>query len=661
MAELQVEKAQELNKEIETDESDNSPNMDTGNGAMESEIINTITTLVQQGHVDHVEVILGHGNHDDELRSNTWDLVPLLCTHLTSSNQEESPRVVIACEFVLDYLCDISNPKELILVLLEQAESFIDDVKFKVLLPPIGKCLQGLPTKRSHSLAIALETLYRHVKTLPIPESQDLEGQERSLLYMDPDVRRSNSVLAAMLDFLAPFVKDASCLKGSNQNHVKERDDLVTTLIKMLAHPLIHLDLTYEPIQMNALMRPGIKRPGMCGGAGDKVPDKQMKTKSESRLNGEKLVNFLSQLRPDYVKLVTQMQEFNRNRAVKMAAIKDHVDLSVPELEDVEDYGIEDEIPPEGLSCLVYLTLGESLGLENFPTVYTPQYRLEFSLPFIAHFLECPLPFIIEKGQKLLKSSLDLVGDLDLNGDLLEMPEVTETLDNLMKVVVHCSSKEIRQKSLQIFPLFLSKFDYKGRYLYLKYILNKTKHSGLRGYTISLLKNEIDITLKQPAPSEHFIGSNLEHLLLGNVFKLPDGAESDLLEESDYIQPALNLLRYLLIRDPQASNVTSIWNYVAKIDNNFLGALRTGINMSRAHYQMELKNARDGKLEVAAPDGAEMSVTVGNQVLPPMTKEQQESVIQRALFTFDMMDSVLARVAEILDQQKLSSVSNEKK
>ncbi len=308
MAELKADNSQEQNIENENSESYNSPNEDPVNRTMESEIINTITTLVQQGHVDHVEVILGHGNHDEELRSNTWDLVPLLCTHLTSTNQEQSPRVVMACEFVLDYLCDISSPKELILILLEQSESFIDDVKFKVLLPPIGKCLQGLPTKRSHTLAIALESLYCHIKTLPTPENQNLEGQERSLLYMDPDVRRINSVLGAMLDFLAPFVKDASCLIGSDENHIKEREDLVKTLVKMMAHPLIHLDLTYEPVEtVNFPVRPGMRRPHTFMGDGDKSSNKEKRPKSESRLNGEKIFDFLSQLRPDYIKLVTEM------------------------------------------------------------------------------------------------------------------------------------------------------------------------------------------------------------------------------------------------------------------------------------------------------------------------------------------------------------------
>ena len=47
-----------------------------------------------------------------------------------------------------------------------------------------------------------------------------------------------------------------------------------------------------------------------------------------------------------------------------------------------------------------------------------------------------------------------------------------------------------------------------------------------------------------------------------------------------------------------------------------------------------------------------MEVSIGNEKMPNLTKDQQLHVFQRALFTFDMIDSVLGRVAELIDQQK---------
>ena len=88
-----------------------------------------------------------------------------------------------------------------------------DDVKFKVLLVPIQKSLMSLNVKRSHSLAMALETLYAHVRTLPLPEveSQNLEGRERAVLHMDSAAWRICSVLMALVDFIVPFVIKCHC------------------------------------------------------------------------------------------------------------------------------------------------------------------------------------------------------------------------------------------------------------------------------------------------------------------------------------------------------------------------------------------------------------------------------------------------------------------
>lgn len=40
---------------------------------------------------------------------------------------------------------------------------------------------------------------------------------------------------------------------------------------------------------------------------------------------------------------------------------------------------------------------------------------------------------------------------------------------------------------------------------------------------------------------------------------------------------------------------TGIWTELYKIEDNYLKPLRTGLNMSKAHYEAELKSKKENK------------------------------------------------------------------
>ena len=616
-------------------------------------MMNTISSLVDDGRFEDIEALFTVGKNDKELSDITWDLVPLLCTFLTESYQNDKPDTIKSCELVFDYLCKVSKPKELILVLLEQANAFSDDVKFKVLLIPIQKSLMSLNVKRSHSIAMALDTLYAHIQTLPLPqeESQNLEGRERALLHMDPAVRRICNILTALLDFIVPFVNIATSSTENYEEHFKERTDIVNLLLKILNQPLVHLDLSYLIDEVLPMRLIGSHGPAKEIG----LQNNKAKAKSEARVIAEKIAELFAQLRPDYIKLVDRAEQHNARREAHLKEIRSYVDEDAPELEDPDDHGVEEEIPPSGLACLVYLTLGEQIGMKNFPCVYTPQHLLEFSLPIVCAFLEKPITFQVEKGLKLMTTSFTRIPCGSLSADLMGLEPLVTSIKYLIKVVIHCPSKETRQYAVKIFPLIHSKFEDKGKYLYLQYLLNKADHPGLVGYTVNILKDQIDASLKQETPCAFFVGTHLEKLLK-YVFVLPEGATSDLLEESDRVLGALNLLRYLVLRDNPKQNFTGIWDVVDSIDKNYCNPLRTGVNMSRAHYKLEMNQTKAGKY-VPKLGEPEMEVTIGNDTMPNLTKDQQLHVLQRAMFTFDMIDSVLARVADLIYQQKKQLVA----
>uniref|UniRef100_A0A674IW15 Glomulin, FKBP associated protein n=1 Tax=Terrapene triunguis TaxID=2587831 RepID=A0A674IW15_9SAUR len=261
----------------------------------------------------------------------------------------------------------------------------------------------------------------------------------------------------------------------------------------------------------------------------------------------------------------------------------------------------------DSLACLSYLVFVQYFGIDCFPMVSNHQR---------SEVLEQP-----SKG-----SNQTLCTFFQLQG--------------LVKVMTLCPIEHLRKKSLKILQLYIDKFDAEGKYTLFRCLLKTSNHAGVEGYVIQNIKNQIDLSLKKANDSKWFTGPQLVSLL-DLVLLLPEGAETDLLQNSDRIMASLNLLRYLVIKDNEYDNQTGIWTELNKIEQNFLKPLHTGLNMSKAHYEAEIKKSHNSK--------AVCSVTVGGEKMPNMTTEMQLQVLHSALFTFDLIESVLARVEELIE------------
>nr|XP_020748585.1 glomulin isoform X2 [Odocoileus virginianus texanus] len=186
--------------------------------------------------------------------------------------------------------------------------------------------------------------------------------------------------------------------------------------------------------------------------------------------------------------------------------------------------------------------------------------------------------------------------------------------------------------------------------------LDLLENGLLRIEDSSLLHQYLEIksflTVPQKTHNKWFTGPQLISLL-DLVLFLPEGAETDLLQNSDRIMASLNLLRYLIIKDNEKDNQTGLWTELEKIENNFLKPLHTGLNMSKAHYEAEIKNSQE-----VQKSKDHCSLNVGREEIPNMPPEMQLKVLHSALFTFDLIESVLARVEELIET-KTKSTSEE--
>ncbi|VFV27551.1 glomulin isoform 1 [Lynx pardinus] len=329
------------------------------------------------------------------------------------------------------------------------------------------------------------------------------------------------------------------------------------------------------------------------------------------RCFASEIIGFLSAIGHPFPKMI-----FNHGRKKKT--------WDYLEFEEEEDKQLADS-----MASLAYLVFVQGIRIDQLPMVL----RTEES--------------VFSKGVDLLENGLLRIEDNSLLHQYLEIKSFLTVPQGLVKVMTLCPIETLRKKSLAMLQLYINKLDSQGKYTLFRCLLNTSNHSGVEAFIIQNIKNQIDVSLKKTHDNKWFTGPQLISLL-DLVLFLPEGAETDLLQNSDRIMASLNLLRYLVIKDNEKDNQTGLWTELGKIENNFLKPLHTGLNMSKAHYEAEIKNSQENSQDVQKSKDL-CSVTVGGEEIPNMPPEMQLKVLHSALFTFDLIESVLARVEELIE------------
>lgn len=560
-------------------------------------------TCIEEGNSAQVLSIILDEKNQEIVRCMGWNLLPPLIQVLLKKESKSLPQ----CLAIFNHLLETCRPKELLIGLLEQLEHDDPDTiaeSVHLLLNPLQKVLLCLGSRKASSLGMTLSSMLDQVAKLPLPLTKEQE---------EDDVFSLCRCCADLMAFIRPFVHEVRLKRlnggelSKSTNKVEggldtdKEDELQTELLKFcmksLSHPLLEVQL--------------------------KDPDTL--AVSPLRNFATEILNTLSAIGESLTDLVYQ-----------------------PLLKRKHAPGfLEEEVryPKESLASLAHLVFVHHLTADTFPSVYNPVFSLRCNIEHTCLLLSRSEETRIQKGLELYEKSLVRVVDGSLPADLLEIKTFRTVPQNLVKVMTICPRHDLRTKGLKVFQLSIDKFNTEAKYNFFQYLLKTSGHSGVEGYIIKNIKNQIDLALQPGKSNTWFEGVHLLPLLR-KVLTLPDGPETDLLQYLDRVMESLNLLRYLVIRDKVTENQTGIWTELYKIEDTFLKPLRVGLNMSRAHYERELHNTMDTKT-AKLKDEATVSLTVGDEKLPSMTSESQIQALHSALHTFDMIESVLVRIEEL--------------
>ncbi|KAG7228647.1 hypothetical protein INR49_008423 [Caranx melampygus] len=311
----------------------------------------------------------------------------------------------------------------------------------------------------------------------------------------------------------------------------------------------------------------------------------------------------------------------------------------------------------ESRACLAYLLFVQLVTIDSFPAVFSPVFILQRNMEYINELLSSKKESHLLKGLALYSKSLEKVQDNSLPVSLLELKSFFSVPQKLRQVLTDCPMQHLRESGLQVFQLFIDKLDAEAKHKFFRCMLKVSNHAGVESYIIKNIKNQVEFSMKPGNSNKWFLGEEFLSLL-GLVLVLPQGAETDLLNSMDRIMESLNLLRYLLIRDKEPWSTTDVWEALCRMKEEYLKILRVCISISRGYYSAELKALKeDQKLKAKeARDAARStklvrSIRVKHENVSNMSPEVQLQVLQSALVTFDLMESLIVRIEEITEEK----------
>uniref|UniRef100_A0A3B3CWA1 Glomulin, FKBP associated protein b n=1 Tax=Oryzias melastigma TaxID=30732 RepID=A0A3B3CWA1_ORYME len=286
-------------------------------------------------------------------------------------------------------------------------------------------------------------------------------------------------------------------------------------------------------------------------------------------------------------------------------------------------------------ACLAYLVFVELLMVESFPAVFSPLFLLQCNMEHIDHLLS---RYALKNA--LMETSLKMVEDNSLPVGLMELRSFYSAPQNLRLILTDCPMRHLRESGLKLFQLFMDKLDNEAKHKFFRCMLKTSNHEGVESYVIKNIRRQIEFSIKslwfllQGNPNKWFLGLDLLSIL-ALVFILPHGAETNLLTNMDKIMEGLNLLRYVFLKGKEIRSNVELWEGLWRIKEEYLKMLRVALSMSRAYYSSELKALKeDQKLKVGS-----------NHV-----DEAGAWVLESALVTFDLMDSLTVRIEEITEE-----------
>ncbi|XP_022129146.2 glomulin isoform X1 [Pieris rapae] len=570
------------------------------------DIVDLISSLLDAGKYKEALTVPKEEKFFNNFRDNCWDLISIVVSKIQNDTITLKPSLYGTCEQLLSLIIESGHHEEALLEFIEQIEVAKNDAQFSIILNPLQQLLLKLSTKRGRTLECCLNSISTYIEAIPVLDL-NLEGKERLLMDSDPNVRRIIHVYSLLPPFYQPFIKELKT--NYNENTVQI---IASFLISLLGKPFVYIDL-----------------------------DPECNYNGQFRQCCSTIIEDICFLLKNILKLFPYLEDcYKESQKNHQAKTTESIN------DDFEDpFKHKEKINLTTLSGLYYIIFSEDFAVPDFavPHIYSNQYITHIILISVVHLLSfveySPQTKALSLGTSILKRFPD-----NASHSLLTVPIHYKLCKILINVSIYSNYDGNRKQAVKLIEMYVNKFNYRGRILVLKYIIDNANHSGMIGYAITLYKNSLDQALKKIDIPECFTGAQL-HAMIKKICYLPYGEESDLVELADQIISALNFLRYIVLKDLE--NKTGIKEFLNFIETDYLHKLRTGLNMSKAHYEAKLKEIDDCKK--VQNKNVEVQINIVGTMLENIPTKNKKDIINSALNAFHLIEGLVGRLTECIN------------
>lgn len=550
-------------------------------------------------------------------QEDSSELLNLLMFHLTPDNFTAAPELFQTAEVLLKATAEHANAQDMIMEFLERLDNVQDDNVLISLMKGLKVVLLRQPERKSLSMEWCLSSLLNYFKRLPgLKELEDgFELEKCAFLESNENIDRILQLHLILLLFLEPIVKQV----------VNERlqDYTARTLENTRQNVLIHFLLNMLGTHLNRIYIPF---------------DRTKETNTYIRQCRETLANMLTELLGNdpfwLLSFIEQRIKYPMSADEEERDMKKMNVFLVPNKTSILSYG-----------HYFHTFLIHGLAPENIPKIYKGDYICIKFLYLITEMIKAEDQNVqmkgIEMGHKLL---LVVKGELR-SAEYLELTLFETFFDRIIQLMTYSENEQIRKSAVKYTEALILSFNHRGRMIILENLFAEySENRGLSGYLPILYKNMVVEALNSSEDlAEQYTGKLFHKMLMKNICHLPEGEKTNILDCSDRILAALNMIRFIVLRDRE--NRTKFWEITKELEDQFLEKLRLAIDYSRAHYLHYKKNIEAG-IEVMEEN--DISLSMYGAQMPELSQEQKLMAMNNCLNSFDLMDSLLARVNECI-------------
>lgn len=538
---------------------------------------------------------------------NLNELMPFIVQNLTSSVLEHKKSTFECASNVLMFIAENLEPTITILEFQRFVKHASDHVNFCTILDALQSCIMKIKNK-GRVIDWCLDSFKRYIENLPDEADYEVD-------YPEAASDRIIRTYIAIIIFLKPLVQEAIDINSKQEGSVLG-DCLLSFFIFLCGKPFGCLNkYINKEMECKELVNDIITQ-ALC-------------------LTGGDVLYFLD--------IVSQREK---------QSTKTQCEINSVILNDWTH-----NISNMAYANFYFYVITKKNYWIKVPQVYNSYYLLETCAYFFKILLS--EDYLISNGLIFMENIINRISHHSVNSEVLRLDIYTELFKSLINVMIYSNNDEQRKKGVHVFEKYVEIFNMEARYTIILYLYEIAEHSGLLSFITGMLKSFIVQCLDSNPRNSQFLGRNME-LLLKKVCNLPHGSSSDIVEISDEIITALNLLRFLFIKDK--NNETGIWDMLDMLKNDYLNPLREGIDLCRAHWRVKTKDLEKekdlqkeknlSKKEDYNKTDMEVTLTVGGKQLPVMPRSKKISICYQVLNGLDVMESILSRVNECINMNE---------